>query len=73
MLRQLIWVAGISIIFPGMAMAYAGPGMGLGVIASVLGVVAAFFMALIALLWFPLKRMFSKRKPATSSGDDGTQ
>ena len=64
MLKYLITMFALAAVVPELAHAYAGPGMGLGLIASVLGVVAAFFMALIALIWFPLKRVFAKRKTA---------
>lgn len=61
---KLIPLLAALALMPGAAHAYIGPGMGLGVIASVLGVVAAFFMALIGLLWFPLKRLVKRRKAA---------
>lgn len=40
--------------------AYIGPGMGTGVIAVVLGVLCAIFLALFAILWYPIKRLFKK-------------
>ena len=46
------------------AFAYIGPGLGAGVIATVLGILSAFFLALFALVWYPIKRLarkFSKR------------
>jgi len=55
-----------AIVLPATAQAYIGPGMGAGAIAATLGVVAAVFMAFVALLWYPFKRMFGlgKKKPA---------
>lgn len=59
------------------AFAYVGPGLGGGVIAVALGVVGSVFLALFAVLWYPLKRLFKKRgnSPAATSqkqSADGT-
>ena len=44
------------------ANAYIGPGMGVGVFLVFLAFVIGFFLFIIALIWFPLKRkFFSKR------------
>lgn len=42
--------------------AYVGPGMGAGAIGVVFGLLASFFLALVAILWFPIKRMLKKKK-----------
>ena len=42
--------------------AYLGPGVGGGVLAATIGVIVAIFAALFGLIWFPLKRLFKKRK-----------
>jgi hypothetical protein len=44
------------------AEAYLGPGSGLMAVATFVGIVAAVVVALIGFLWFPLKRLLSKRK-----------
>ena len=44
------------------AHAYIGPGAGAGTIAIVVGVIASIFLALIAIVWYPLKRLFKNRK-----------
>lgn len=64
MFKQLIPLTALFALMPAMAQAYIGPGMGLGVVTSVLGLVAAFVMAMIAFLWFPLKRRIRKWKAA---------
>ena len=43
---------------PTSAVAYIGPGAGAGAIAIVLGVIASIFLALVAILWYPFKRLF---------------
>lgn len=49
------------------AQAYVGPGAGLGVIGTLLGIVAAIVLALFGLLWYPLKRAFGKNAVAGSA------
>ena len=44
------------------AYSYIGPGAGAGTIAVVLGVLASVFLAFVAILWYPLKRLLKKRK-----------
>ena len=46
------------------AEAYIGPGAGAGTIAVVVGVIASVFMAFVALLWYPFKRLMKNRKAA---------
>ena len=42
--------------------AYLGPGVGGGMIAATLGIIIAIFAAIFGLIWFPLKRLFKKRR-----------
>ena len=44
------------------AHAYVGPGMAGGVIAAVFGFIAAFFLALFGILYYPVKRAIQNRK-----------
>lgn len=53
---------------PVAAMAYIGPGVGLGAIGAVVAVLGSVFLAIFAILWYPLKRMIKGRKKA-----DGTK
>ena len=41
--------------------AYIGPGMGGGVIAAIFGLIAAFFLALWGILYYPIKRYFKNK------------
>jgi len=43
------------------AHAYVGPGVGIGALVSVLGVVAAVFLGFVGILYFPIKRFLKKR------------
>lgn len=42
------------------AMAYIGPGIGVGMIATVLGILTAIALAIFAIFWYPLKRLYKK-------------
>ena len=42
--------------------AYIGPGMGGGVIAITLGFIAAIFLAVFGILYYPIKRVIKKRR-----------
>ena len=41
---------------------YIGPGMGGGVIAAIFGIIAAFFLGLWGILYYPIKRALKNRK-----------
>ena len=49
-------------IFPTTSYAYIGPGMGGGVIAITFGFLAAIFLALWGILYYPIKRALKKRR-----------
>lgn len=42
------------------ANAYVGPGVGLGAIGVLLGVVGGVLLAIFGLFWYPIKRMFKQ-------------
>ena len=60
-LRNLL-VIGWLLLFPLAVHAYIGPGMGVGVIGVVLGILVAIFLAFFAILWYPVKRLFVRRR-----------
>ncbi len=43
--------------FCGNAEAYIGPGMAVGTVALTLGLLIAFIMLIIGLIWYPIKRL----------------
>lgn len=45
---------------------YIGPGMGGGVIAAIFGIIAAFFLGLWGILYYPIKRAFKNKKKLKS-------
>ena len=52
------------------ALAYVGPGMGAGLLATALGVAVSALLALVAILYYPLKRMLRNRRLGQNQADD---
>lgn len=49
-------------VVPGLAHAYIGPGVGLSAIGSFLALLGAILLAIVGFVWFPLKRLFGRRR-----------
>lgn len=59
---------------PGVAHAYMGPGLGLGFLGAVFGVIGSILLGIAAIVWYPIKRLWRKlRRPkdaeSASRGD----
>lgn len=52
------------------ALAYVGPGLGLGVIGVVLGLIFAVFLAIFAVFLGPVKRLFGRKKKTEKKQPD---
>ena len=50
------------LVYPNLAYAYLGPGVGFGILAATVGIVVAIFAALFGILWYPIKKIIKKRK-----------
>lgn len=61
MIKNLFSVS-IILYFTSTVHAYIGPGMGGGVIAGILGIIFAIFLGLVAIIWYPIKRLLSRFK-----------
>ena len=55
---------------PSAALAYIGPGVGAGAIAAVLGVLGSIFLAIVAVLYYPIKRLLKNKKGKTAKSSD---
>jgi Kef-type K+ transport system membrane component KefB len=55
------------------ALAYVGPGLGLGAIGAFLGAVLAVLLAIVGFLWYPIKRLLRKRKRHEETLADDTR
>ena len=69
---NLLFLA-VLVLLPLSAHAYIGPGMGAGVIASILGLISAIFLALAAIVYYPIKRALKKRKKNKSEAESGPE
>ncbi|MCB2190595.1 MAG: hypothetical protein KQI62_03470 [Deltaproteobacteria bacterium] len=67
----LLTLAALLLLLPGTAQAYVGPGLGLGAIGAILGVIFSVILAILAFFWYPIKRLFGKgKKKQDNQGDD---
>jgi biopolymer transport protein ExbB/TolQ len=59
-MRKLIVAASLLLLLAEPAMAYIGPGIGVGMIATVLGILTAIVLAIFAVFWYPIKRLLRR-------------
>ena len=52
----------IFIVFPQVSFAYIGPGLALGTIVLTLGIVIVLLLAILAILYYPIKKMIKNNK-----------
>ena len=52
--------------------AYIGPGMGGGLIAAIFGIIAAFFLGLWGILYYPIKRAIKNKKKTLSKNKNNS-
>jgi|SaaInlStandDraft_6_1057023.scaffolds.fasta_scaffold922995_1 hypothetical protein len=57
-----IYISLIILMISFQANAYIGPGMGVGAIVSAIGVVGAILLAILGIIYYPLKRFIRNRK-----------
>jgi hypothetical protein len=70
----LAFVSSLATILPlSAAQAYVGPGLSAGAVAVVLGVIGSVFLALFAIVWYPLKRLMKKRKGGPQAAQNSGQ
>ena len=70
MQKLSLFVGVLTMLSATAAHAYIGPGAGAGTIAVVLGVIASIFLALVAIVWYPLKRMIKGRKSSSKKAKE---
>ena len=62
LVKNKLWISVSLTLLPFPAMAYIGPGMGGGAIVAVIGFLAAFFLAIFGIIYYPIKRAIKNRK-----------
>jgi hypothetical protein len=62
----------VSLLYSSSAEAYIGPGLGAGVVATVIGIVGAVLLAIAGIVYYPIKRLLkNRRKPPPPTEGDG--
>src|SRR5262245_40315224 len=63
-------LVGVAAVLPQPALAYVGPGAGLSALGSLLALLAAVVVTIVGFIWYPIKRIFGKRRvPSEPDGD----
>ncbi|MEO1701498.1 MAG: hypothetical protein AAFR71_05535 [Pseudomonadota bacterium] len=60
--KNLLLASGFVALWSMPAHAYIGPGLGLGSIAVIFGILGSILLAIFASVWYPIKRMLKKRR-----------
>ncbi len=68
-MRSLIWIVCIIILLPVPGYAYVGPGLGLGALGAIAGIIFSIFLAIFAVFWYPIKRVIGKFRGKKQSQD----
>ncbi len=55
-------LSGFLLMFAISAEAYIGPGAGLSAIGTVIAFIGAILLAIVGFVWYPIKRLFKKKK-----------
>lgn len=63
--------AALLIVTPGVAHAYMGPGLGLGFLGAVFGVIGSILLGIVAIVWYPIKRLWRKLRPRRDNRPPG--
>ncbi len=69
------WLAvavGLCLIAPSAAFAYVGPGAGITMIGTLIGIVVVIFGAIGAILYWPIRAMLRKKRAAAKDGNAGS-
>ena len=59
------------LILPQDANAYIGPGAGIAAIGTVLALIGGILLAIVAFIWYPMKRLLAKIKKEKTTDKEG--
>ncbi len=68
-----IVLCGISLMFPTNGQAYMGPTLGLGIIGTVIAVIAVSLLSITAFVIIPIRKMLKKSKRKSDNKDSDLQ
>lgn len=70
-MRKLSLTVGVLLLLQlTTAHAYIGPGLAVGTVAIVLGVLSSIFLAFVGILWYPIKRLINRRRTTHQKAKD---
>ena len=59
-MKKITFLLFIFLATPNFAIAYVGPGLGVGAVSAVLGVVLGLLMLVVGVVWYPIKRLIRR-------------
>lgn len=62
-----------GLLIPATAFAYVGPGVGLSALGTIFALLAAFCLAVIGFIWYPIRRVIRKRRAQDSASVSADQ
>lgn len=70
-LTALFFVPVCAVVLqPETASAYTGPGLGMGALSVAFGVLGSLFLGIVAVIWYPVKRLFRAFRAKQNVTDD---
>ena len=60
----------LVLFIPDLAQAYIGPGASVTAIGTIIALVGAILLAIVGFIWYPLKRILSRKKEKNSKNTD---
>ena len=69
-LSCLLFSALLALSLPSTALAYIGPGAGLGAIGTVIAIIGAALLLIVGFVWYPAKRLLRRCKNANDPASD---
>lgn len=70
-MRNYFIMALLGAMLSGNAHAYIGPGLGAGSVGVVLGIIGSIILALLAIVYYPIKRTLKRKKKKSVEVDGG--
>ena len=71
MIESIMYFLNFSVFDP--FFSYIGPGMGGGIIAAIFGIIAAFFLGLWGILYYPIERYLKNKQKKKKSSKNANQ
>jgi hypothetical protein len=59
-MQLVVLILCIFLFYPAKPYAYIGPGLGLGALGAILGLVFSILLAILGIFWYPIKRLIGK-------------